>query len=74
MTLLLRLDASQVAVLAGGVVSIALILWYFFGERERTVAVEKEGGVQEVKITVKGGYSPDVTDTAPASMNTTMIW
>ena len=60
MTLLLRLDASQVAVLAGGVVSIALILWYFFGERERTVAVEKEGGVQEVKITVKGGYSPDV--------------
>jgi hypothetical protein len=35
MTMLARLDTAQVTVLVGGVVSIALILWYFFGERER---------------------------------------
>jgi plastocyanin domain-containing protein len=54
------LDAMQVAVLVGGLALIGLILWYFFGERERTVAAEGAGGVQEVKITVKGGYSPDL--------------
>lgn len=55
-----RLDATQVAVLVGGLVMIAVILWYFFGERTRTVASEDSAGVQEVKITVKGGYSPDL--------------
>ena len=55
-----RLDTAQIAVLVGGVVSIALILWYFFGERERVAAEVIAGGTQEIKITVKGGYSPDV--------------
>ncbi len=54
------LDATQVGVLAGGVALIAFILWYFFGERERVAASEGSGGVQEVKITVRGGYSPDL--------------
>ena len=60
MTLLSRLDGSQVAVLSAGILLIGLILWYFFGERERTIVEESAGGVQEVKITVKGGYSPDL--------------
>lgn len=60
MTMLARFDAAQLAVLVAGVLLIGLILWYFFGERERTVAEEGVGGVQEVKITVKGGYSPDL--------------
>ena len=55
-----RLDATQVAVLVVGILLIALILWYFFGERERTIVEEGSGGVQQVKITVKGGYSPDL--------------
>ena len=58
--MLSRFDGTQLAVLVIGIVLIALILWYFFGERERTVAAEGEGGVQEIKITVKGGYSPDL--------------
>ena len=58
--MLSRFDGTQLAVLVMGVILIALILWYFFGERERTVAAEGEGGVQEIKITVKGGYSPDL--------------
>ncbi len=56
----MRLDAMQMAVLAGGLAMIGLVLWYFFGERERTVAVAGVGGVQAVQITVKGGYAPDV--------------
>jgi plastocyanin domain-containing protein len=58
--MLARFDATQLTVLVIGVVLIALILWYFFGEREGTVAAEGQGGVQEVRITVKGGYSPDL--------------
>ena len=60
MTVLARFDTTQLTVLTIGVLLIGLILWYFFGERERTVAAEGEGGVQHVKITVKGGYAPDL--------------
>jgi plastocyanin domain-containing protein len=52
-------DAAEIGVLTGGAVLILLVLWYFFGERE-AVRAEAVGGVQEIKVTVKGGYSPDV--------------
>ncbi len=54
------LDGTALAVIAGGIALIGLVLWYFFGERERITAEVQRGGVQQVKITVKGGYSPDV--------------
>ena len=54
------MDTSEIGVIVGGVALIAFILWYFFGEREKAVAAEGAGGVQEIKVTVKGGYSPDV--------------
>ncbi len=54
------LDAAAIGVLVAGVLLIALILWFFFGTRERTEAEVREGGVQQVKVTVKGGYAPDV--------------
>ena len=54
------LDTTAWGVLVGGGVLIALVLWYFFGEREAVRAEPVAGGVQEVKVTVKGGYSPDV--------------
>ena len=54
------MDTSEILVLAGGVAAIVAVLWYFFGEREAVAARETDGGVQEVKITVKGGYTPDV--------------
>ncbi len=37
-----------------------MVLWYFFGERESVAGEVNAGGVQEVGVTVKGGYSPDV--------------
>lgn len=54
------MDATEVVVVIGGVGLIGLVLWYFFGEREAVTASANEAGVQEIKVTVKGGYSPDV--------------
>lgn len=54
------MDAAEIAVVVGGILAALFVLWYFFGEKERTLAEQREGGVQQVKITVKGGYSPDV--------------
>ncbi|HEX8845434.1 MAG TPA: cupredoxin domain-containing protein [Pyrinomonadaceae bacterium] len=54
------MDSIEIAVIIGGVILVAFVLWYFFGERERVAAKVVEEGVQEIEITVKGGYSPDV--------------
>jgi plastocyanin domain-containing protein len=54
------MDTMKILVIIGGVGLIALTLWYFFGEREAASAETNEAGVQEIKVTVKGGYSPDV--------------
>ncbi len=54
------MDSTETAVLAGAVAMIAIVIWYFFGEREKVAATVTDTGVQEMKITVKGGYSPDV--------------
>ena len=54
------MDTTEITVIIGGIGLIALTLWYFFGEREKVAATVSEGGVQEINVTVKGGYSPDV--------------
>ncbi|MEO5904254.1 MAG: cupredoxin domain-containing protein [Gemmatimonadaceae bacterium] len=54
------MDKNEILVVIGAVVSIVSILWFFFGAREIVAASVSEAGVQEIKITVKGGYSPDV--------------
>jgi plastocyanin domain-containing protein len=54
------MDSAEIGVVTGGALAVAFVLWYFFGERERVAASAGAGGVQEIKITVKGGYSPDV--------------
>ena len=54
------MDTTEIIVVIGGIGLIALVLWYFFGEREATAAIVNEAGVQEIDVTVKGGYSPDV--------------
>lgn len=42
-----------------GLALIALIVWYFFLYRKEGIRVAEVAGVQEVKVTVKGGYDPD---------------
>jgi len=54
------MDTTEILVIIGGVVLIAFVLWYLFGEREQVAAEQNESGLQEIKVTVKGGYSPDV--------------
>ena len=54
------MDTMEIIVMVGGVALIALTLWYFFGDRERVAAQIGEAGVQEINVTVKGGYSPNV--------------
>ena len=54
------MDTSELLVVAGAVVLIVVILWYFFGPKTSTSAELTSSGVQEIKVTVKGGYSPDV--------------
>lgn len=43
-----------------GIASIATIIWYFWLYRREGVQVVTVAGVQQVPITVKGGYDPDV--------------
>ncbi|HEX7177861.1 MAG TPA: cupredoxin domain-containing protein [Pyrinomonadaceae bacterium] len=55
------MDTQEIIVLAGGVLLAGLVVWFFFmSEGARASAEVVEGGVQRVRVTVKGGYSPDV--------------
>lgn len=54
------MDTSEILVLISAAVLIVAVLWYFFGPKEAVMASAGTNGVQEIKITVKGGYSPDV--------------
>ncbi|MGH2596158.1 MAG: heavy metal translocating P-type ATPase [Actinomycetota bacterium] len=53
------MTGMEIAVTTGGVVLIAALVWFFFGPKQARRA-EMRGGVQEVEITVKGGYSPNL--------------
>lgn len=53
------MDAAQISVTVGGMGVIGFILWFFFGPRAATAARAGDGGVQEVEVVVRGGYTPD---------------
>ena len=53
---------TQIIVTAVGAVAIVWVLWYFLfsrGTAVRATAGAGGMGVQEVRVTVKGGYTPD---------------
>ena len=54
------METTEILVIIGGIGLIGLVLWYFFGEREKVSATVSESGAQEINVTVRGGYSPDV--------------
>ena len=57
------MDTSQIIVTIVGLGLSAFVVWYFFfSARQTTSAVSSSSGVQEVDITVKGGYSPDIIE------------
>jgi plastocyanin domain-containing protein len=51
--------AAQVVVTVVGVAAIGWVLWYFLWSRAPAVAARQDRGVQEIAVTVKGGYLPD---------------
>ena len=53
------MSTAQYAVTAVGVAAIVWVLWYFLYSSGPAIAAGGGGGVQEVRITVKGGYTPD---------------
>lgn len=53
------MTAIQIAVNAAGLSAIALITWYFWLYRKEGTEIAEVNGVQEARITVKGGYDPD---------------
>ena len=51
----------QIFVILSGIVMTVLIAWYFwFAPKAQTRVAVSASGAQEVAITVKGGYTPDV--------------
>ncbi|HWC72648.1 MAG TPA: cupredoxin domain-containing protein [Gemmatimonadales bacterium] len=54
------MTSAQVIVTAFGAVAIVWVLWYFLFSRGKAIAAQPTAtGVQEVRVTVKGGYTPD---------------
>ena len=53
------MSVSDVVILVGALVVTGLMDWYFFGPKKSRQA-ELADGVQIIRVSVKGGYSPDV--------------
>jgi len=53
------MSTDQILVTTGGLLLIAALWYYFFGPKKVAEAT-MAGNAQEVGITVKGGYAPDV--------------
>ena len=53
------MTAAQIAVTAAGAAAIVWVLRYFLFSRGPAVIAGDSGDVQEVRVTVKGGYTPD---------------
>ncbi len=53
------MTAAQVVVTVLGVAAIGWVLWYFLWSRAPAAAARQNRGVQEIAVTVKGGYLPD---------------
>ena len=57
------MDTAQLLVTLGGVALMGFVGWFFFLAPHQVAAAVSSGtGVQQVNITVKGGYSPDVIE------------
>ena len=53
------MSLADFGVIAAGALAISILAWYFFGPKTARQA-ELVGSAQEVRVTVKGGYSPDL--------------
>jgi plastocyanin domain-containing protein len=56
------MTSTQVAVTLAGLAGVAWVNWYFFlaGRGAAVSATPEAGGVQRVRVEVRGGYTPSV--------------
>jgi plastocyanin domain-containing protein len=54
------MTAAQLVVTVAGIALIAGVVWYFFLAARSEGRAEVAGGTQQIRINVKGGYSPAV--------------
>ncbi|MCC6363926.1 MAG: cupredoxin domain-containing protein [Bryobacterales bacterium] len=55
------MDGTQWLVVIAGIAAIGWVNWYFFlARRPSFKAAAAAGGVQEIVVTVHGGYSPSI--------------
>ena len=60
---------DKILVTLGGMVTIALIVWFFWLVKKSGVKASLESsGYQEIMVLVKGGYTPDVIVVAPSQL------
>lgn len=52
------MDTAEIWVVGGGIALSLFVVWFFFGPRGSQQAAVA-GGVQQIKVVVQGGYSPD---------------
>lgn len=52
------MSSIDYAVMASGVAAIAWVLWYFFYSSGPGASAVADSGIQQVLVTVKGGYDP----------------
>ena len=53
------MNATNLIVNLLGLSAITWVVWYFWLQKKEGVAAAVVGGLQEVAVTVKGGYTPD---------------
>ena len=53
------MSVSQYVVTAVGLAAIVWVLWYFLLSKGSATEAPTAAGVQEVRVVVKGGYTPD---------------
>ncbi|NMM33114.1 MAG: heavy metal translocating P-type ATPase [Phycicoccus sp.] len=58
------MNVSDVVIIVVAAALTGLIAWYFFGPKKSRRA-DIDDGVQVVRVTVKGGYSPDLIQVVP---------
>lgn len=70
------MTTAQWIVNLAGLFAIGWIVWYFWLQRREGVAAAVVGGVQEIDVTVKGGYEPStivVKAGSPVRLNFTRM-
>ncbi|MFC1983426.1 heavy metal translocating P-type ATPase [Chloroflexota bacterium] len=53
------MNIAEIVVTLGGLGVIGFLAWYFFDPKQ-SHAAQVKGNMQEIVVTVKGGYSPDI--------------